>query len=99
MTYAGTHERSDTIGVDGQLLRAAAVSESLGPDTSVTLAYRAINGRGGFALPGQNFATAFHTKFKNGSELFVNFGTPAAPTTLDRLIVKYLLRIGGGAGT
>ena len=98
-TYAGTHERSAAGGVDGQLLRSIAVGESLGPDTQLTLAYRTINGNGGFAAPGKNFATAFHTKFRNGSELFVNFGTPAAPATLDRLIVKYLLRIGGGAGT
>jgi len=99
LTYAGTHERSNFIGVDGQLLRNIAIGDSLGPDTSITLAYRSINGLGGFAPPGHNFATAFHTKFKNGSELFVNFGTPAAPSTLDRLVVKYLLRIGGGAGT
>jgi len=97
--YDGTHERSDAIGVDGQLLRSVAIGDSLGPDTEVTLAYRAISGRGGFASPGDNLAAAFHTKFKNGSELFVNFGTPAAPVTLDRLIIKYLLRIGGGAGT
>jgi hypothetical protein len=44
-------------------------------------------------------AAAFHSKFKGGSELFVSFGTPAAPATLNRFIVKYLLRIGGGAGT
>ena len=99
LTYAGTHERADSFGVDGQLLRSVSFGESLGTDTSVTLAYRAINGLGGFAPPGNNFATAFHTKFKNGSELFINFGTPAAPSTLDRLVVKYLLRIGGGAGT
>ncbi len=98
-TYAGTHERSDFIGVDGQLLRSVGIGESLGADTQVTVAYRTINGRGGFALPGANLATAFHTKFRNGSELFVNFGTPAASATLDRLVVKYLLRIGGGAGT
>lgn len=97
--YDGTHERSDAIGVDGQLLRSVALGDSLGPDTEVTLAYRAISGRGGFALPGDNLAAAFHTKFHNGSELFVNFGTPAATATLDRLIVKYLLRFGGGAGT
>lgn len=98
-TYAGTHERSDVVGVDGQLLRSVAIGDSLGPDAQVTLAYRTINGNGGFAVPGRNFAAALHTKFRGGSELFVNFGTPAANATLDRLIVKYLLRIGGGAGT
>jgi hypothetical protein len=98
-TYAGTHERSASIGVDGQLLRSVAIGESLGPDTNLTLSLRAINGNGGFAAPGVNFAAGFHTKFKNGSEFFLNYGTPAAPFTLNRIIVKYLLRIGGGAGT
>ena len=98
-TYAGTHERSPAIGVDGQLLRSVAIGESLGPDTNVTLALRSINGLGGFAVPGVNLAAGFHEKFRNGSEFFLNYGTPAAPATLDRLIVKYLLRFGGGAGT
>ena len=97
-TYAGTHERSRSVGVDGQLLRSIAVSESLGPDANITLAFRTINGNGGFASPGMNLSAAFHSKLKNGSELFVNFGTPAASVTLNRLIVKYLVHIGGGAG-
>lgn len=98
-TYAGTHERSALIGVDGQILRSIALGESFGPDTNVTLALRSINGNGGFALPGVNFAAGFHERFHSGSELFVNYGTPAASVTLNRLIVKYLWRIGGGAGT
>jgi cellulose/xylan binding protein with CBM9 domain len=97
-TYAGTHERSNAIAVDGQLLRSIAIGESLGTDTNFTLALRTINGSGGFASPGKNFAAAFHSKFRNGNELFVNFGTPAAPATLDRLLIKYVLRIGSGAG-
>ena len=79
--------------------RRVALEESLGPETNLTLALRSINGNGGFALPGVNFAAGLHNKFKSGSELFVSFGTPAAPVTLNRVIVKYLLRIGGGAGT
>jgi hypothetical protein len=75
------------------------LGESLGPDSSATIAFRSINGDGGFALPGKNFSAAFHSKFRNGSEIFVNYGTPASPLTLNRLIVKYVLRIGGGAGT
>jgi hypothetical protein len=98
-TYAGTHERSASAPVDGQLLRSVALGESLGPDSSATIAFRSINGDGGFALPGKNFSAAFHSKFRNGSEIFVNYGTPASPLTLNRLIVKYVLRIGGGAGT
>lgn len=96
--YAGTHERSSTMGVDGQILRSIAIGESLGPDTNVTLALRSINGTGGFASPGKNLAAAFHSRLRNGSELFVNFGTPAAPATLNRLVIKYALHFGGGAG-
>jgi hypothetical protein len=99
LTYAGTHERSQEAGVNGQLLRSIALGESFGSDMNATLALRSINGNGGFALPGVNLAVGFHSKFRSGSELFVNYGTPAAPATLNRLIVKYLLRIGGGAGT
>jgi len=99
LTYAGTHERSIAIGVNGQILRSIALGESLGPETNLTLALRAINGTGGFAQPGKNFAGALHHRFSSGSELFFSYGTPAAPTTLDRFILKYLWRIGGGAGT
>lgn len=99
VTYAGTHERSSAIGVDGQILRSVALGESLGPDTSLTLALRSINGNGGFAMPGVNLAAGLHNRFRSGSELFVSYGTPAAPATLNRFIVKYVWRIGGGAGT
>lgn len=99
LIYAGTHERSALIGVDGQILRSVALGESIGPDTNVTLALRSINGQGGFAAPGLNFAAGFHEKFRSGSELFVNYGTPAASVSLDRFIVKYVLRFGSGEGT
>lgn len=99
LIYAGTHERSQLIGVDGQILRSIAVGESLGPDTNLTLALRSINGNGGFAAPGLNFAAGFHEKFHSGSELFINYGTPAATVSLDRLIIKYVLRFGSGEGT
>ncbi len=99
LIYAGTHERSESIGVNGQILRSIAIGESLGPDTNMTLALRGINGTGGFASPGVNLAAGFHEKLPNGNELFVNYGTPAASVSLDRLIVKYVLRFGGGEGT
>jgi hypothetical protein len=97
--YAGSHERSPSMGVNGQILRSIAVGESLGTDSNITLALRTINGTGGFAQPGLNFAGSFHTRFANGNELFVNYGSPAAPVSLDRLIIKYVLRLGGAAGT
>ncbi|MBV8081936.1 MAG: hypothetical protein JOY86_03040 [Candidatus Eremiobacteraeota bacterium] len=46
-----------------------------------------------------NFAGGLHRIFANGSEVYANWGSPSAPATLDRFILKYVLRIGGGAGT
>lgn len=97
--YAGTHERSDTIGVNGQILRSLTLGTAISPDANLSLSLRAINGTGGFATPGVNFAGGFHWRFKSGSELFMNYGSPAAPQTLYRFITKFLWRIGGGAGT
>ncbi len=99
LEYDGTLERFDSGFRDGQLLRRIGIGESFGPDTNISIALRSVNGRGGFALPGVNLAVGLHERFHNNNELFVNFGTPAASATLDRLIVKYVLRLGGGAGT
>jgi hypothetical protein len=99
LEYDGTLERFDNGFRDGQLLRRIGIGESFGPDTNVSIALRSVNGRGGFALPGINLAVGLHERFRNSDELFVNFGTPAASATLDRLIIKYVLRLGGGAGT
>lgn len=99
LEYDGTHERFENGFSDGQLLRRIGIGESFGPDTNVSIALRSVNGNGGFALPGINLAVGLHERFHNNDELYINFGTPAASATLDRLIIKYVLRIGGGAGT
>jgi len=72
---------------------------AIGANTNFSIALRAISGTGGFAQPGVNIAASLHHRFKNDSELFVNYGTPAAPTTLQRVVLKYVLRMGGGSGT
>ena len=96
----GTRERPAFGGAsNGQWLRRLTVSENLGPGTSFSVSLRGISGTGGFAQPGVNLAGSFHHRFKNDSELFFNYGTPAAPTTLQRVVLKYVLRTGGGAGT
>lgn len=46
-----------------------------------------------------NLAANYHRRFANNSEVFVNYGTPAATATVQRLIVKYVLRLGSAAGT
>jgi hypothetical protein len=84
---------------DTQTLRRLTLGESFGDESNLTISLRDIAGTGGFAAPGLNLAAGFHRRFRNDSELFVNYGTPAANSTLQRVIVKYLLRLGSGAGT
>src|SRR6202790_2397698 len=79
--YAGTREKAHAGASDGQWLRRVSLALPLG--------------RGGDATPGRNLAASVRRRFSNGNELFVNYGTPAANTTLDRWIVKYLMRLGG----
>lgn len=98
--YDGSFERAMTTGAfDSQWLRRISLGAQLGPYENFTISLRSINGRGGFSPPGTNLAAAYHRRFRSGDELFLNFGTPAAPRTLDRFIVKYLFRFGGDAGT
>ena len=99
VVYAGTHERSAAIGVDGQILRSLTFGTSFGPDANLSLSVRSINGAGGFATPGLNLAGGLHWRLRSGSELFMNYGSPASPQTLNRFVTKFLWRIGGGAGT
>jgi hypothetical protein len=42
---------------------------------------------------------AFHERFHGGNELYVNYGSPAAGATINRLIVKYVFHAGADAGT
>jgi hypothetical protein len=98
--YDGSYERGLTTGaVDSQWLRRASLGFNMGASSNLTLSLRSINGRGGFSTqPGLNLAAAFHTRTNHG-DLYVNFGSPSAFATLDRVIVKYVLRIGADAGT
>jgi hypothetical protein len=93
--YAGTREKAFAGASDGQWLRRVSVAVPLGRDGNASIAYRDVSGRGGFASPGRNLAGSVRKRFANGNELFVNYGTPAAQSTLDRWIVKYLIRLGG----
>ncbi len=101
MEYDGTYERDRDTGVlESQWLRRISLGVNLGPDSNMTFSLRSINGIGGFSpQQGTNIAAAFHKRFRGGDELFVNFGTPAEYTTLDRLVVKYVFHLGGDSGT
>ncbi len=95
----GTREHYLSGGADGQWLRRVGIGETLGKRGNISLSLRTISGNGGFASPGTNLAASFHYRFASGSELFFNYGTPAATSTLQRFILKYVLRTGAGAGT
>lgn len=82
-----------------QWLRRISLSRSFGRDTTIALALRSISGTGGFALPGTNIALSYHQRFRNQDQLYIDYGTPAAASTLHRLIVKFVFHSGGGSGT
>lgn len=100
LAYDGSYERSFTSGIlDSQWLRRISLGFNLPSQTTLTFALRSVNGLGGFATTvGSDLAFALHKHFTNGDELYVNYGTPAAPSTLDRLIVKFVFHAGGAAG-
>jgi len=81
-----------------QSLRRVNLGYSIGPDSSVSLAYRTISGTG-YSPTAVNFAALYHRRFHNGSELYVEWGTPQTTAQLNRFILKYVLHIGGGTGT
>ncbi|MEO6913002.1 MAG: hypothetical protein ABI182_03145 [Candidatus Baltobacteraceae bacterium] len=85
--------------LDSQWFRLVALTRSFGKDASLAVGLREINGEGGYALPGTNLAVSYHQRFRNLDELYVDYGTPAAATTLNRLIVKYIFHFGGQTGT
>jgi hypothetical protein len=101
VSYDGTYERSLATGqLNSQFFRRVSLGESLGPESNISLSLQNINGLGGFApQTGTNVALAYHQRFDNGNELFVNYGTPAAYATLQRFIVKFVFHEGGDAGT
>jgi hypothetical protein len=101
LEYDGTYERAFSNGVlDSQWLRRVSIGYNLSSESTFTIGLRDINGLGGFATTvGNNLAVGFHERFRTGNELFVNYGTPAASATLNRLIVKYVFHLGADAGT
>lgn len=84
---------------DGQTLRRFSLGEAFGNESNLSLSLRSINGRGGFGSPGINVSASYHQRFTNAGELFINYGTPAANSTIQRVVVKYVLRFGSGSGT
>lgn len=101
LEYDGTYERAFSSGeLDSQWLRRLSLGYNISSESSFSLELRDINGYGGFATQiGNNLAASFHQRFTTGNELYVNFGSPAAGATLNRLIVKYVFHAGADAGT
>lgn len=101
LEYDGTVERSLTTGLlNSQWLRRISLGDSIDAESNLSISLRSINGLGGFVpQAGTNVAFAYHRRFGNGDEVFLNYGTPAAYTTLDRFIVKFVFHVNGDAGT
>jgi hypothetical protein len=100
LEYDGTFERDLGTGVlESQWLRRVSVGYNINASTNISIGLRGINGLGGFVTePGNNLAFGFHTRTNDG-DIYINYGSPAANVTLNRLIVKYVFRLGSAAGT
>jgi hypothetical protein len=95
--YAGTYGRTISDGtLSSQWLRLVSLGYNLGADSNVALELRAINGlvSGLTTVPGVNLAVSYHSRFANGNQLYLSFGTPSATQTLNRFIVKYVFHAG-----
>ena len=84
---------------NSQWLRRVSLSRSFGRNASLALSFRSINGTGGYSEPGANLALLYEQRFVNADMLYLEYGTPAAPATLHRFIVKYVFHMGGATGT
>ncbi len=95
--YAGTYGRTISSGtLNSQWLRLISLGYNVGPDSSIALELRSINGlvNGLTTVPGVNLAASYHRRYATGNELYVAFGTPAATQTLNRFILKYVIHAG-----
>ncbi|HEY8320925.1 MAG TPA: DUF5916 domain-containing protein [Candidatus Baltobacteraceae bacterium] len=84
---------------DTQWLRRVSLTRSFGKNASLAIGLRGINGDGGFAAPGTNLAISYHKRFADLNEVYFDYGTPAATSTLNRWILKYVFHFGGATGT
>jgi len=101
LEYDGTYERAFSTGIlDSQWLRRVSLGYNISNESTFSVGLRDINGYGGFATQiGNNLALGFHQRFTSGNELYVNYGSPAAGATLNRLIVKFIFHAGADTGT
>jgi hypothetical protein len=101
LAYDGTYERAFTTGLlDSQWLRRISLGFNLTSQSTFTLALRSVNGYGGFETTvGTDLALAYQQHFPGGDQLYINYGTPASASTLDRLIVKFVFHAGADTGT
>jgi hypothetical protein len=94
--YAGTYERP-LVGIgdlNSQWLRRLSIGYQPDKNTSMSIGLRDVNGTGGYAQPGLNLGADFHKRFDNG-DLYFEYGAPAAISTLQRFIVKYVFSATG----
>jgi hypothetical protein len=96
--YGGTIEHGTGLPEDSEWLRRISLTRAFGAEGQLAVGIRSINGTGGFAIPATNIAVSYHQRMHDGSQLYFEYGTPAAASTLQRVVIKYVLHL-GGAGT
>jgi hypothetical protein len=95
-SQVGEHYLSGLI--DSQVLRRLSLFGTLSRDETLSIAFRQIEGTGGFSAPGTNLAIGYYRRFGKGSTLNIEVGSPASSQTLNRYIIKWVQLIGSGAG-
>jgi hypothetical protein len=93
--YGGSVEHGLGSPSDSQWLRRVSLTKAFGAEGQLQIGFRSINGTGGFALPGGNIAISYHQRFRDQSNLYLEFGTPGATATLHRFILKLVKHVGG----
>jgi hypothetical protein len=92
LEYDGTREHLFLGPETGQWLRRVSLGWSIDRNSTLSIALRDISGTGGFADPGTNLSASLHRLFDSGNELYLSFGTPAATSTINRFLVKYVVK-------
>ena len=92
--YAGTIERPYAGTADGQWLRRISLTRSLGSQAQLALLARCISGSGGFSRPGLNAAVSYQRRLAGGNHVYMEYGSPDATATLQRVIVKLVSQAG-----
>jgi hypothetical protein len=89
--YDTAHQRSGST-MQSQSLYRLSLAYSLSANSSFVFGLRSVTGDGVFSQTGVNVTATLHRILENGDEFYASYGSPAANSTLRRLLVKYVFK-------